>query len=172
MRNKLEGRYIGRRLLIECYVKPMAVPVALLALTVGCGVALAEGTVGDLSRIQTETLLLKAKVSRASAQAELDAKSRGGPTGGSDTEAPVVKNVYGVGGKMAATFLYGSGVVVDGRAGDAIPGGFKVVSVSIDKIELSKGGKTFQIGFSATPPVQAAPTGTPGGPAGFPPVVR
>lgn len=162
------------RLLAELVLKPAVIPAALCLALGGllAASAHAEGTVGDLSHIQTETLLLKAKVNRATAQAELDSKSRTG-SGSSDTEAPVVKNVYGVGGKMAATFLYASGITVEGKPGDTIVGGYKVVTVSIDKVELSKDKKVFPVGFSSTPPVQSAPAApSMPGMAGYPPVVR
>lgn len=141
---------------------PSLMALTLVAFLCQAGTVRAEGTIGDLSRIQTETLILKARANRASAQAELASKMPGPTTLGENVDAPVVKNVYGVGGRMAATFLYSNGVAVEGHAGDTIIGGFKVVSISIDKVELAKDKKVFQIGFSATPPVQSAPLGAPG----------
>lgn len=152
----------------------MFLTVAIATGLSAAGFVHAEGTVGDLSRIQTETLLLKAKVNRATAQAELDSKSHAGVITSGDLDAPVVKNVYGVGGKMAATFLFSTGITVEGKPGDTIVGGFKVVTVSIDKVELSKDKKIFPVGFSATPPVQSYPSNGTGmsGNASYPPVVR
>ena len=115
----------------------------------------AEGTVGDLSTIQSETILLKAKVGKASAQAELDRSSGAASAAGGDE--PVVRSVYGVGGQLVASFLYANGVSVERRVGDTLPGGFKVVTITIENVELSKGGKVFPVGFSATPPVQGSP---------------
>lgn len=131
----------------------------------------ANGTVGDLSKIQSETLLIKAKVSKATAQSELD---RSGGTAvassGTSDDMPVVKKVYGVGGKMAATFLYSNGAAIEGKVGDTIIGGFKVVSITIDKVELLKGKTVVTAGFSTTPPVQQTPSVT-SPPLSFP-VVR
>jgi hypothetical protein len=130
----------------------IALPCALFC---AAGLAQAEGTVGDLSKIQSDTLLLKAKAERAVAQSELDARSSVEGEGA----APVVKAVYGAGNQLYATFLYRSGVVMDAKPGDTILGGFKVVSVGVDKVELSKGRQRLAVGFAATAPTQpiAAP---------------
>ena len=121
------------------------------------GPAMAEATVGDLSQIQGDTILIRAKASRAAAQQDLDAKARGGLPSyvGADSEAPVVKAVYGAGKQLYATFLYGSGVVMDAKAGDTILGGFKVVSVAVEKVELTKDGMKVQVGYSASAPTRA-----------------
>lgn len=131
--------------------------VALIPLMVAAAFAQAEGTVGDLSRIQSETLILKAKVGRATAQSELDAKSRVGQAS-DDVDAPVVKSVYGVGRKLFANFLYSNGVAMDAKLGDTILGGYKVVTLTVDKVELAKGKRRFVVGFSATAPTPAPQT--------------
>lgn len=134
--------------------------IALIPVLLIAGFAHAEATVGDLSVINSETILLKAKVSRAAAQEELDAKSKVA-VGNDDVDAPVVKSVYGAGGKLFATFLYGSGVAMDAKQGDTILGGLKVMLVSVDKVELSKGSKRLQVGFSGTAPT-VSPQRVPG----------
>ncbi len=133
----------------------MRTRTALIALLCAAELAQAKGTVGDLSNIQSETLLLKAKAERAAAQLELDSKSSIEGEGA----LPVVKSVYGVGDQLYATFLYRSGVVMDAQQGDTILGGFKVVSVGVDKVELMKGHQRLTVGFAATAPTQplAAP---------------
>lgn len=136
--------------------------VALIPLMVAAAFAQAEGTVGDLSRIQSETIILKAKVSRATAQSELDAKSRVGQVN-DDVDAPVVKSVYGVGRKLFASFLYSNGVAMDAKQGDTILGGYKVVTLTVDKVELGKGKRRFVVGFSATAPTPAPQSATQNG---------
>lgn len=123
--------------------------------------AMAVRIVGDVSEVQSETILLKAQVSRATAQAELDAKSRGAGVG-AEAGAPVVKNVGGRDNKLYATFLYSSGAVMDGGEGDTILGGYKVALVSVNKVELVKDGKRLQVGFSATVPSASAQSLLPG----------
>lgn len=127
--------------------------VALIPLIVAAAFAQAEGTVGDLSRINSETIILRAKVSRAMAQSELDAKSRAGQITDAVVDMPVVKSVYGVGRKLFANFLYSNGVAMDAKLGDTILGGYKVVTLTVDKVELAKGKKRFVVGYSATAPM-------------------
>src|SRR5260364_349544 len=112
----------------------MRTRTALIALLCAAGLTHAEGTVGDLSNIQSDTLLLKAKAERAAAQSELYARSSVEGEGA----APVVKAA---------------------KPGDTILGGFKVMSVGVDKVELSKGRQRLTVGFAATAPTQplAAP---------------
>jgi len=120
----------------------------------------ADSTLGDLSRIQDETLLLKAKAERAAAEADLEAKRRSAAGVGQDMEPPVVKVVYGVDHKLVATFLYSNGVVMDAGAGDTILGGFKVAAISVDKVQLVRGKTRYQVGFSATAPAVPVQTQT------------
>lgn len=138
-------------------------PAILFAVFVLSAQVRAEGerTVGDLSRIQSETIILKAQVARAAAQAELDSKRRGAGTPGDAIDVPVVGNVYGHGGKWIAEFLYSNGAKVDGAEGATIVGGFKVVSVQLDEVVLSRGGKAFRAAFSGRTLMQPS-AGVPG----------
>lgn len=119
-----------------------------------------DKTVGDLSAVQSDTMLLKAKAAKEAAKADLEksaasvTSSVGGATSG---ELPVVRSVYGVGGRLAASFLYPHGISVEGHVGDTIMGGYTVKTITIDKVELSKDRKVFPLGFSATPPVESTP---------------
>src|SRR5260363_351233 len=106
----------------------MRTRTALIALLCAAGLTHAEGTVGALSNIQKDTLLLKAEAERAAAQSELDARSSVEGEGA----APVVKAVYR------------AGEVMDAKPGATILGGFKVMSVGVDKVELSKGRQRLQ----------------------------
>jgi len=132
------------------------------------GLSLAQATVGDLSKIQGETLILKAKANREAAQAELDARSRaaGGYTASDESSLPVVKSVYGVRDTLVATFIYSNGTTMEAKVGDKLNGGYKVTKIAVDKVELMKNKKVIQLGFSATPPVSAPTAGSPG--AGMP----
>lgn len=154
------------------FMKRLFVVLASLA----PGLALAQATVGDLSKIQGETLILKAKANREAAQAELDARSRaaGGYTSSDDSNLPVVKSVYGVRNTLVATFIYSNGTTMEAKVGDTLNGGYKVTKIAVDKVELAKNKKVVQLGFSATPPV-ASPAGmsNPGMPQPYiPPVGR
>lgn len=154
------------------FIKRLFVVLASLA----PGLALAQATVGDLSKIQGETLILKAKANREAAQADLDARSRaaGGYASSDDSNLPVVKSVYGVRNTLVATFIYSNGTTMEAKVGDTLNGGYKVTKIAVDKVELAKNKKVVQLGFSATPPV-ASPAGmaNPGMPQPYiPPVGR
>lgn len=145
-----------------------ALVVLMAAVPVAC---LAQATVGDLSKIQGDTLIIKAKVNRETAQAELDARIRAGGGGvPTDDVVPVVKSVYGAGNALVANFLYPNGTTLEARVGDTLNGGYKVAKIGVDKVELVKNKRSIQIGFSATPPAAAvAPAVTmPGAPMQMP----
>lgn len=111
------------------------------------------GTVGELSAVQTETLLIKAKAARAAAQAELD-KSRPVPVmvvrpqrGGAmeeDMGEPAVNmrvtGVHGVGGKRQASVVLGDGTARTVGVGETV-GGVKIVKVGIDEVIVSARGR-------------------------------
>ncbi|KTT49669.1 hypothetical protein SB11R_10030 [Pseudomonas oryzihabitans] len=124
-------------------------------------------TVGELSQVQSQTLLLEAMVKRAEAQQKLDhpnspanapaaALTYPAPTAGSEPAAaeqlPVVKLVYGNGKALHATLLFSGGYDVDATAGMDLPGGYRVTSVSLDSVVVSRNGKHYPLGFSNRAP--------------------
>ncbi|SDG73334.1 type IV pilus biogenesis protein PilP [Pseudomonas benzenivorans] len=133
----------------------------------------AAATVGELTDVQAETVLAEAKVRLAEAQAKLDGKvSTSVPTGLSAVQlpprdvalpAPVVRTIYGSGGRMTASFLFPGGYEADAGAGQELPGGYRVESISMDKVLLSKDGKRFPVGFSNTAPSMPAQSQPMGG---------
>lgn len=127
-------------------------------------------SVGDITRVQNETLLLNAQVKRAEAQASLSAKTKTNqPSASSSVQAemlidpPVVKLVYGKGAQLYATFIFANGVMMDAKVGDALMGGFVVSVLSVERVELVRGKQRYPIGFSATFPTPAAPPAQVGG---------
>jgi hypothetical protein len=106
-------------------------------------------TVQDISTLQGETLRLKAELTRATVQKQLDET---GKSEGSST-APVVKAVVGVGTALIATFVYANGSSVDARVGDALPGGYRVMEITSNRVTLSQAGRRIVVGFSAEVPV-------------------
>jgi len=134
-------------------------------------------TVGELSRVQSETILYKAQVERAKALRELNGDGAQAATatqprylpqpvatpgnrmngateqGGAVEQLPVVKLVYSAGQALHATLLYSGGFEIDASlASTDLPGGYRVASLSLDSVVLSKGGKRFPLGFSNRPP--------------------
>ena len=111
-------------------------------------------TIGELSAIQSDTLLLKAKLDRATVQHALDAKKHLRAASSNHpahvvSNMPVVTAVYGTDNRLYAAFLYPSGATAEARTGETIPGPFEVVSVSTDKVRLMQNKQTFQAPFSA-----------------------
>lgn len=123
-------------------------------------------TVGTLGRLYEQRLLIKAQVELVNAQAQL--KTQGVTTTKiAESYAPTVKMVQGVGNSLFATFLYPGNMTMDARVGDVISGGYKVDSISVSQVVLSKDGETVRLGFSASPPtpLPAADTSVPSMPS-------
>jgi type IV pilus biogenesis protein PilP len=134
-------------------------------------------TVGELSRVQSETILYKAQGERAKALRELNdggtqAKAAPQPSylpqpvampssavignvehAGTVEQLPVVKLIYGSGKALRATLLYTGGFEIDASlASTDLPGGYRVASLSLDSVVLSRGGKRYPLGFSNRAP--------------------
>ncbi|KPB80611.1 Uncharacterized protein AC505_2098 [Pseudomonas syringae pv. maculicola] len=127
--------------------------------------------IGELSQVQSETLLYTAQAARARAQEDI---VNGGKTASSSpaqvtrstysapppTQAssgqpqlPVVKTVFRANNALYATLLYGGGFEFDASVGNAdLPGGYKVISVSLDSVVLGHNGRRYPLGFSTRPP--------------------
>lgn len=137
-----------------------------------CGyVAAADTSIGDLGRVQGETLLLNAQVKKAEAAAALQQKSQPAPKGASASassqtqfnvgdvpiDPPVVRMVYGRGAKLYATFVFQSGVMMDATKGDVLLGGYIADVISADRVELTRGKQRIAVGFAPSfPPAPPA----------------
>ncbi|GAC1038719.1 type IV pilus biogenesis protein PilP [Pseudomonas sp. No.117] len=133
-------------------------------------------TVGELSQVQSETILFKAQGERAKALREINGTSAQATTPqpsylpqpvvapssrvsgaaeqtGTVEQLPVVKLVYGGGKALRATLLYAGGFEIDAStASTDLPGGYRVASLTLDSVVLSRGGKRFPLGFSNRAP--------------------
>ncbi|KTT03281.1 type IV pilus biogenesis protein PilP [Pseudomonas rhizoryzae] len=134
-------------------------------------------TVGELSRVQSETILFKAQGERAKALREINGggvqatsvpqpsypqqtlpiQGNRGMTTADPANAveqlPVVKLVYGSGKALHATLLYSGGFEIDASLTSTdLPGGYRVASLTLDSVVLSRGGKRFPLGFSNRAP--------------------
>lgn len=146
-------------------------------------------SVGQLSAVQSETNLYKAQAERAKALRELGGEgqlsAQPGPYSyepsqvrpNSEESLPVVKLVYGSSRALRATLLYSSGIEVDAQAGGhELPGGYKVGSISLDSVVLTRAGKRYPLGFASSVPANTYPgvsnrmpaPGLPGIPMGQP----
>lgn len=159
-------------------------PLMLLLLVASLSQADAGVSVGELSTVQSETFLYKAQGERAKALRELESEGGSISTAfqtGNIEGLPVVKLVSGPRQALRAILLYSGGYEVEARvAGPELPGGYRVASISLDSVVLSRSGKHYPLGFSAfaprselsTNPATSAP-GLPGITPGYPaPVLR
>ncbi len=137
-------------------VEPVAAPapVAVPTPTLTPGVH----TIGDLDRIQSELIIAQARKQLAEAKKALaDAQGIQGPVAEAAPLTPVVVGVYGTQAQPYARFLLGAGAEAVGRPGDVLPGDFRVVSVSVEKVVIKdRRGRSQIARFSATPPEHPA----------------
>lgn len=148
---------------------------SLLMLALLCASPLVSAqTVGALSDLQSETIMLKAKAEQEKARASLQ-EAKGGPAGSAATDAdPVFLGIFGGERTLYARFALDGGAVVEVREGDPIIGGFRVAKLTANDIVLTKHGRRWQIrmpgGQDAAP--EAAPAALPPAPAplALPPV--
>jgi hypothetical protein len=133
--------------------------IALMALLAASGASrAADGTVGELARVQAETTLLKAQLERQDVATKMTAG--GGTSPGSTIlgVTPFVGGVFGRTGHLYATLLYADGSRVDARAGSTVPGGYRVVTLTAERVELiGADGRRVLAAFSAAPPAPPAP---------------
>lgn len=137
--------------------------------------------VGELGKVQSETILYRAQAERAKAERDIGAAVTTSSTAVGGLEGltsqptpilrepgepalPVVRTISGSSKKLQATLLFAGGIELDTTAGREIPGGYRVVQVSLDGVTVERKGKRYQLGFSNQAPtgVSAVPTALPG----------
>lgn len=136
-------------------------------------------SIGELGKVQSETILLKARAERAKAEREVNGESPASPQAAgtvlsnpfpaaqpmqylpsesktaSGADLPVVKAITGSSQKMQAALLYSNGAEVDAVAGRELPGGYRVVQITLDGVTLESKGKRYPLGFSNQAPSAA-----------------
>lgn len=90
----------------------------------------------------------------------------------------MVKTLYGSPRDLRATLLYPNGQTAEARMGGGLlPGGYSLSGISLQGVELSRGGRRFPLGFAdqapgsmpvASQPLPGAESALPGVPAGQP----
>ena len=145
---------------------------------------LAGLNVGELAIVQSQTILFKAKAERAKAEqsilGEVTLPSTANPFQplsatlrgtNSQSDLPVVKAVFGSGKRLRATLLYSSGFEVDADLSSReLPGGYRVVTLTVDSVTLERQGQRYPLGFSnlAPPGSSNAISSLPGSPQPLP----
>ncbi len=108
--------------------------------------AKAETTAETLSKIEAETLVLKAQERQLAVRAQIlqlqgeitaretnaDKNARPGAPGD-----PTVQSIEGVGDRMHATLLFENGSTIDIKGGDTLPNGMHVVSIQPNEVMVS-----------------------------------
>lgn len=144
-------------------VKTHAMATFMLALAPAlCAAENALATVGELSAVQSDTIMFEAKAKRAEAQLRMlenSAKAGSDPSAPgpftsavTPTEVPTVEGISGAQGRLYATFRYPNGTSANGKSGDSIPGEFKVAEVGIDRAVVTKNGRRFVLQFGVARP--------------------
>lgn len=103
----------------------------------------AESTSEILSRIEAETLVLKARERQLEIQSNIVSKQNEIAVKQNMTTAitqpvvvgdPVIRAIEGMGGRMYATLQLSDGSVVDVQQGDVLPSGMKIVAISAREV--------------------------------------
>ena len=120
----------------------LALPFALQP-CLGAG---GETVADQLTRIDAETLVLKAQERKLALQTKvlqlenelhtrqtaIDQSARPGAPGD-----PTVQSIEGIGDKVFATLLFENGSSIDVRTGDMLPNGMRVLSVRTNEVTVS-----------------------------------
>jgi type IV pilus biogenesis protein PilP len=112
--------------------------------------AMAQTPVKQLSQIEAETAVLKARHRKLEVQAQIAAKEAEIAQRNADTQraaqtpspqAPMLRGVEGVGGKLFATVEMPGYGLVDVGKGDKLPDGSKVLDVKVNEIVINAAGR-------------------------------
>jgi type IV pilus biogenesis protein PilP len=135
---------------------------ALLAAWVACGSALADAVSDQLTRLEAETLVLKAREKQLEVQAGIIAKQNDimakqalndRLTQAAVIGDPVIRSIEGVGSALYATLQLADGSVVDAQAGDVLSNGMRVISIKPKEVivENKKKRRVRLAGMSHSP---------------------
>ncbi len=110
-----------------------------------------DSVAAQLEKLQTDLMLLKAETARANAQAEFDKISREvSKSGAANNDLPLVKSIFGRNGALTATLRFRSGGIMDVKAGDQLPNGYKVIRIDTGVVTFAKQGRFYEVGLTAT----------------------
>ena len=107
------------------------------------GASYAQSASSDLTKIEAETLVLKARERQLDIQAKIIAKQSEIASKQAETDRiaqsavagnPVILSIEGLGGKMFATLRMENGTTVDIQPGDTLSNGMKIVSIRTNEV--------------------------------------
>jgi len=114
----------------------------------------AESTSDSLTRIEAETMVLKAREKQLEVQASIVGKQNEIAAKQSMTAAlnqtetvsePVVRAIEGIGGRMYATLQMSDGSILDVQQGDTLPGGMKIVAINSREVMAQWHGRKMRL---------------------------
>lgn len=106
-------------------------------------------TFGDLSRLQAQEMYWDLRGKRDQKRAEAikispDSSSGTAPIAPSNS-VPKLEGIVGSGTNLYGTFVYENGAEFEARAGDILPGGYRVNSLSPTKARLLINGRSLEV---------------------------
>lgn len=128
--------------------------IALLMGATGVQASDTTFTVTDMTNVQADRIMYAAQAERAKALAQLQqyGTTPGASTG---TVPPSLRLVYGAGGTVFGQFVYSTGAVAEGKAGDRLPGKYRVGAVDLNGADLiDSDGHKVRVPFSGIAPVE------------------
>jgi len=149
--------------------------LAALTAAIISGAAHAESPAESLSRIEAETLVMKAREQQLDVQAKIMARQSeiAGRQMDSARRAmlpqaghPAVQSIEGIGPRIHATLQFPDGRIVDAKIGDTLPSGMSVLAIQPHEVVIGRGKK--QRVRLAYVPRAAASAFNQGGSADFP----
>jgi len=126
--------------------------------------ALAQSAIDNLSKIEEETLLLKAREKQLVIKAQIAAKEAELASKNMDAsrfqqspeDAPMILSIEGIGKNLYATLQMRNGSTMDVSNGDTLPNGMKVVSIRSNEV-LVETAKNRRIRLATGAPATTAP---------------
>lgn len=127
----------------------------LLALTAALALpAKAENTSQSLTRIEAETMVLKARERQLEVQSNIVGKQNEIAAKQSLIAAlnqaevvgdPMIRAIEGLGGRMYATLQMNDGSIVDVQQGDTLPNGMKIVAIGAREVRVQAGKRRVRL---------------------------
>jgi type IV pilus biogenesis protein PilP len=130
-------------------LKPCLMLCCLVAFTVA---AAAESTVDSLGKIESETLLLKARQKQLDVQAQIVSKQSEIATKQAEVDRltlthtatlgdPMIRSIEGIGKIIYATLQLDNGNTMDVKTGDTLPNGMRILSIRQNDVVVETVGK-------------------------------
>ncbi|AIY39640.1 putative exported protein [Collimonas arenae] len=119
-----------------------------LSCLAAAGNARADSTADNLTRIEAETLILKAQERQIQVKAQIAAREAEIASRQSESDKvgrnagpgdPVIRAIEGIGNTLYATLALDNGSTVDVRSGSTLPNGMKVLSIRQNEVIVQSG---------------------------------